>query len=325
MEMKTTCYQLSEGTFISAVNWPGWDAIEQDKDLQHPYWLVVEDIATAELAENLRHLNLHPLIMEDCLTPDHSTLVNHFTDAVYIEFPTNAGDEYGEVAYLSMICINNAMVTISQGDVAELPNFITYLQQDGKLTMGNTANLLYLLIDYFIDKTISQSLVYRQQLNHLVKKLIADPEDADPSRIMDLKRKITHLYSMCEDQLFCAKAISKLDHPVINATGQESFFNGLVSNGEYALRSITRLNGRIKDLQDAFTLQNHDSQEKRLRFLTLISVIFLPLTFITGFFGMNFVDMRLLRVAYGSMIAVTIMVTVFIGLLWYFKSRGWFD
>jgi magnesium transporter len=209
--------------------------------------------------------------------------------------------------------------------VTQLSDFVTYLQQDRRLTIGNTADLLYLLIDYFTDKTISQSLDYRQQFNLLVKQLMDDPEDTDPDRIMDLKLKITQLYTICEDQLYCAKAVAVHDDPVINTAGQEAYFNDLISNGEYALRLITRLNGRIKDLQDAFTLRNHESQEKRLRFLTIISVIFLPLTFITGFFGMNFVDMMLLRVAYGSFIAIGIMFIIFLGLLWFFKSRGWFD
>jgi Mg2+ and Co2+ transporter CorA len=104
--MNVTSYHLTKGAYITAVDWPGWDTIRQDKDPRHPYWLVIEDIAVSELAEGLKYLDLHPLIQEDCLSPDHSTLVDHYIDAVYIEFPTNAGDEYGEVAYLSIICIS---------------------------------------------------------------------------------------------------------------------------------------------------------------------------------------------------------------------------
>ncbi|MBE2223883.1 MAG: hypothetical protein IAF02_20250 [Anaerolineae bacterium] len=323
--MKTNYYQLSDNDFITSVDLTDWESIRQNKDSKHPYWLFVEDITTAELAENLKYLQLHPLITEDCLSSDHSTLVDRYVDAIYIEFPTNAGHEHGEVAYLSIICLTDAIVTIRRGEVASLPNFISLLQADKKLTIGNTANLLYLLFDFFTDKTITQSLVYRQHLNLLETKLVQDPDDIDPNEITTLKRQVTQLESICEDQLYCVKSLIIHDNTIIDTAGQDAYFNDLVSNGEHALRSISRLNGRVKDLQDDFMLQHRESSEKRLRILTIISAIFLPLTFITGFFGMNFIDMMLLKMNYGSLMAVGIMVVITLSLLVYFKIGGWFD
>lgn len=323
--MNIDCYQLSEGAFITSADWTGWDSIRQDKDLTQPYWIVVEDFTTAKLAETLKFLNLHPLIMEDCLSSDHSTLVDRYSDAVYIEFPTNANHEYGEVAYLSIICLPDLIVTISRGHVTNLSDFVVSLQKDTRLKTGNIANLLYLLIDYFIDKTITQSLVYRQQLNLLEKRVIHEPDDIDPNILTDLKRQLTQLDSICEDQLYCVKSLVLHDHTVIKTAGQGAYFNDLVSDAEHALRSIARLNGRGKDLQDTFTLLHHEASEKRLRVLTIISAIFLPLTFITGFFGMNFVDMGVLKWKEGLPIAVAFMVISSLGLLWFFNSRGWFD
>ncbi|MCB8984866.1 MAG: hypothetical protein H6659_13635 [Ardenticatenaceae bacterium] len=323
--MKTNCYRLSEDAFITAVDWPGWDSVLQNKDPRHPYWLIIEDTNKVELTENLKNLNLHPLILEDCLSPDHSTLVDRYSDAIYIEFPTNAGHEYGEVAYLSIICLADLIVSIRQGEVGPLPEFVNFLQEDNELTIGSTANLLYLLINYFTEKTVTQSLVYRQRLNLLEKRLIQNPDDVDPNDITDLKRQLTQLEFICEDQLYCAKSLVIHDDTVINTAGQEAYFNDLISDAEHGLRAITRLNGRVKDLQDDFTVLHHESSEKRLRILTIISAIFLPLTFMTGFFGMNFLDMRFLKVANGSLMAVVIMGIISLGLLWYFKSRGWFD
>lgn len=323
--MKTICYQLSEGSFIQAAAWSGWDSVRPDDAPQQPYWIVIEEITTEELEENLKHLNLHPLILEDCLSSDHSTLVDRYSDAVYIEFPTNAGREYGEVAYLSIICLPDLIITIRRGNVEQLPKFITSLEHDSGLTTGNTANLLYLLLDYFIEKTITQSLAYRQQLNPLEKKVVHDPDEIEPNDITDLKRQLTQLESICEDQLYCVKSLVTHDRTVIKTTGQEAYFNDLVSDAEHALRSITRLNGRVKDLQDTFTLQHHEFSEKRLRVLTIISAIFLPLTFITGYFGMNFVNMQLLKFEYGSLIAITLMGVITVSLLWYFNRNGWFD
>jgi magnesium transporter len=323
--MKLNCYQLSEGAFITSVDWPGWDSVLQDKDPKYSYWIIVENITAVELAENLKHLNLHPLIMEDCLSPEHSTLVDRYPDSVYIEFPTNASNDEVGVAFLSIICLPTFIITVIHGDVTQLPNFIISLQQDRKLIIGNTANLIYMLTDYFIDKTITQGLVYRQQLILLEKKLDQDPEGIDLNEITDLKRLVSQLEAICEDQLYCAKSLVIDDNTVINIAGQETYFNDLISNGEYAVKWITRLNSRVKDLQDNFMLMHHESSEKRLRILTIISAIFLPLTFITGYFGMNLSNLWLVKVEHGSLIAFAFMIVISLSLLWYFYSRGWFD
>jgi magnesium transporter len=67
------------------------------------------------------------------------------------------------------------------------------------------------------------------------------------------------------------------------------------------------------------------TSEKRLRVLTVISAIFLPLTLITGFFGMNFEGMILLNQPYGvwlTMLAMTVILLLMIG---YFYRTGWFE
>lgn len=323
--MKLICYQLQRDAFISEVPWSGLAAVQPEMENGPHFWMEVAATTTAELEENLKQLNLHPLIVEDCINPAHGTLIDRYPEAVYIEFPTNAGKEYGEVAYLSIICLPTSIITIRRGDIAQLPSLIASLQQDSRLDLGNTANLLYKLIDYFIDKTVTQSLVYRQQLNLLDKRVVNDPDDLDPNVIADLKRQVAQLESICEDQLYCAKSLVTHSDSVIQTAGQEAYFNDLVSDAEQGLRAITRLNGRVKDLQDNYVMQHHDSFEKRLGILTIISAIFLPLTFLTGFFGMNFINMGMLEWEYGSILVTILMVFISLSLLWYFNSRSWFD
>jgi len=323
--MKLICYQLQRDAFISEIPCTGILAVQPEIENEPQFWLEVEETTTAELEENLKQLNLHPLIMEDCINPDHGTLIDRYPEAVYIEFPTNAGHDYGEVAYLSIICLPASIITIRRRDVAQLPQLIASLQQDSCLELGNTANLLYKLIDYFIDKTVTQSLVYRQQLNLIAKSVVHDPDDLDPNQIADLKRQVSQLESICEDQLYCAKSLVTHTDTVIQTTGQEAYFHDLVSDAEQGLRAITRLNNHVKDLQDNYVMQQHDSFEKRLGILTIISAIFLPLTFFTGFFGMNFINMGMLEWEYGSILVTVLMVFISLSLLWYFNSRGWFD
>ena len=58
--------------------------------------------------------------------------------------------------------------------------------------------------------------------------------------------------------------------------------------------------------------------------LTIFSVIFIPLTFIVGVYGMNFDNLPELHWKYGYFIVWGVMIAIVLGMLWYFKRRKWF-
>ena len=61
-----------------------------------------------------------------------------------------------------------------------------------------------------------------------------------------------------------------------------------------------------------------------MKILTAVSVIFMPLTFIVGVYGMNFDIMPELRWKYGYFLVITIMFFVVIGMVFYFRKKKWF-
>ena len=62
----------------------------------------------------------------------------------------------------------------------------------------------------------------------------------------------------------------------------------------------------------------------RLRTLTLLSAIFLPLTLIAGIYGMNFQHMPELDERYAYFSILALMAVIACGMLWFFRRRGWF-
>ena len=64
--------------------------------------------------------------------------------------------------------------------------------------------------------------------------------------------------------------------------------------------------------------------DNRLRILTIISVVFLPLTFIAGIYGMNFQHMPELQGRYSYLLVLATMLIVGLTLVWFFSRRGWF-
>jgi zinc transporter len=94
---------------------------------------------------------------------------------------------------------------------------------------------------------------------------------------------------------------------------------------EIAQRGIYRLEARVNDLHAYYQMAGSDRVEKRLRILTIVSAITLPLGLIAGLLGMNVGGLPGTMVPYGFTIVISLMVAIAATELWYFKRKGWFD
>ena len=85
------------------------------------------------------------------------------------------------------------------------------------------------------------------------------------------------------------------------------------------------MEARVNDLHAYYQMAGSDRVEKRLRILTIVSAITLPLGLIAGLLGMNVGGLPGAKFPYGFLVVVILMVAIAVVELWYFKRKGWFD
>uniref|UniRef100_A0A7S3P9M7 Magnesium transporter n=1 Tax=Amphora coffeiformis TaxID=265554 RepID=A0A7S3P9M7_9STRA len=91
-------------------------------------------------------------------------------------------------------------------------------------------------------------------------------------------------------------------------------------------RAIGRLEKRVADLQTKFDANQQDKINHRLNVLTIISAVFLPLSLLTGFWGMNWEEgMPAIHTEHGFYYALAGMIALGFSLLGYFYRAGWMD
>ncbi|HEX8576237.1 MAG TPA: CorA family divalent cation transporter, partial [Flavobacterium sp.] len=134
-----------------------------------------------------------------------------------------------------------------------------------------------------------------------------------------LKRAIIPL----RDALFNLKSIEDEDYDHIEKNNY-TFFSRL---HQKALELLEQIEYDINTLSSAsnfyFSSQSFRMNEI-MKVLTIVSVIFMPLTFIVGVYGMNFDNMPELRYRYGYHIVIGAMFFIALGMIYYFKNKKWF-
>ena len=86
-----------------------------------------------------------------------------------------------------------------------------------------------------------------------------------------------------------------------------------------------RMESKVDGIQSHYELTLQEKATKRLNTLTVVQAIFVPLTFITRIYGMNFILMPELKLEHGYFYIWGIMIVIVLIQLWYFNKKGWFD
>ncbi|MEC0303362.1 magnesium/cobalt transporter CorA, partial [Terribacillus saccharophilus] len=106
---------------------------------------------------------------------------------------------------------------------------------------------------------------------------------------------------------------------------QKAYFNDIYDH-LLKLTEIVDSNRELtSDMRDSYESINSNRMNAIMMTLTIVSTIFIPLTFIAGVYGMNFVNMPELQWKYGYPVAMLLMAIIAVVMLWRFKRKGWFN
>ena len=194
-----------------------------------------------------------------------------------------------------------------------------------RLKSATTSALVYQVIGRLTVENFIAFTACRQKHDALSKQLIEDSGSVAPEDIFALRRQITNIGDANEDHAFCVDVLQKVESTAFSAGDQLEHLQELDRSLGRNQRSMDRLEENVKELHQQFLLAIQDRTGNRLKILTILSAVFLPLTLIAGIYGMNFEHMPELGVRHGYYVVLGFMALVGIGMLGFFYRKGWFD
>jgi magnesium transporter len=302
-------------------------AIKDHLARDHFFWLDL----TAPTAEDLEQLHglfgFHPLALEDALHFGQRPKLDHYEGYAFLVFygardPASATDEL--LREVQMFVSGQYLVTLHAGALPALDEQLSRL--DG-LVLHSEQFLLYRVFDALTDSFFPPLARMDEEIDELEVAILAGPTDAQLQRLFALKRTLVAMRKVVSPQrdLF-ARSIDQLaDLPGLQLD-ERDYFRDVYDH----LIRISDLIDSYRDLlsstTDLYLSTVSNRQNEVMKQLAIVGTIFLPLSFITGFFGMNFswlVTKGITSTWSFFVLGIGSMLLTCVFLLRFFKRKGW--
>lgn len=193
-------------------------------------------------------------------------------------------------------------------------------ENKGVVRKKNADYLLYLVIEAIVDNYFEAYETLIEKVSHFkdLENIKPSPEFAvslenNKQDLFELKKAISSLRD----------AISRLDKIALE-NFETIYFSELKEQANYMIDDIDfDLQQLESSINLMFNIQSHRLNEV-MKTLTILSAIFIPLTFLAGIYGMNFINMPELKTENGYFILMGVMGILVVLIVLYFTRRGWF-
>ena len=119
-------------------------------------------------------------------------------------------------------------------------------------------------------------------------------------------------------------ALATIDSPAFSVRHLRKSYDSVAKGVRHCQRGVARLEAHMQDLHQHYVLRLQEATNHRLRILTIMSAMFMPLTLIAGIYGMNFEHMPELAYPAAYPIVLGAMLAIAVLLLAFFYLKGWF-
>ncbi len=289
-------------------------------------WIDIDGLADTALIQALgQRYELHTLLLEDVLNTQHRPKVDEYDNALFIVTKMLSFDEDREVLaeQVSFVLCKDTVISFQErpGDVLE-PVRDRIRHGTGRVRRKGADYLFYALLDVIVDNYF----VIVEEVGERVQAL-EDPERGRPANtyLLDLQQQRSLLIRLARHVLpmrELAGRLTSMQTPLIDK-GTRRYLNDVLDHTVYLAESIAMFRDMLANLENTFHAQLNGRMAQVMRLLTVISTIFIPLTFIVGVYGMNFDHMPELHWRYGYFAVMGGMLTLSLGMLAWFKRKGW--
>ena len=323
-QVKITLIEFNETEFLEEEFFDFNQCLRHMKDNQVK-WINVEGVHDTELVGSIaRTYNIHPLTQEDIVHVDQRPKYEEYDNYLLTIMKMIMYKEEVYAEQLSIILLKDTVISFQEpggGDAFDVIR--TRLRQcKGRVRKLGADYLFYALMDAVVDYYFTVIEKIGDKIEKIEEEIINDPQ----------RESLIQLYQLKREVIFLRKQVWPVRDMISNLLRSESefitantllFFRDLQDHSTRIIDTVETYRDLLSGIMDIYLSTNSNKMNEVMKVLTIMSSIFIPVTFIAGVYGMNFEFMPELKSPYGYAITWIVMLSVMGGMIYYFKKKKW--
>ena len=296
-------------------------------------WINISGLGDVEILRQVGlNFRIHPLALEDMLNTGQRPKVEEYENQLFIvlQMGYSTNDEDIVFEQVSMVLGKQFVITVQEeaGHDVFGPVRLRLQQGGGNVRYMKADYLAYTLVDAVVDHYFPLVESLGDSMEEFQERVLNDPTRERLRQLHDFRRAIAELRRAVWPQREVLGHLTRDETGLIE--GQTKFFfRDCYDHTMIVLDLLETYRDATRNLMDLYLSSLSMRTNEIIRVLTVISSIFIPLTFIAGLYGMNFdrstsgLNMPELGWRFGYLYAIGLMLAVAVGMILFFKRKKW--
>lgn len=317
---------IFEGEFDSV------DDLMQRFDPSKVNWINIDGLTDLPLLNNLaQKFHIHPLAMEDVLNTTQRPKIEHYEDQYFIvtEMIYPESENRLAVEQLSLFLGKNHLITLQEEAGRDVFEAVRARLRAGRgyARKMKADYLAYALLDAGVDQFFPILEAAGESIEEIEDELLSKPTKETLKKLYQGKRLLLQLRRAAWPQREIFNTLVRDDTSLI-CQETKVFLRDCYDHSTQIIDILENFRDLAAGLMDVYLSSLGFRTNEIMRILTVISAIFIPLTFIAGVYGMNFntdhpLNMPELNWPYGYVTCLGFMAVVALGMVVFFKRKHW--
>jgi magnesium transporter len=295
-------------------------------------WIHLQgDPETEQLLELGEHFGLHRLSLEDILNTGQRPKVDSTDDQLFIVMSLPVlNDSHVTIEQVSVFAGKNYVISFHRGKTDPFALIRSRMHKNtNKIRSRQADYLMYTLIDAIIDEGFPVLEDFGDLIESIEEELLESPNKDTLRQLHELKRELIMLRRMLWPQRDVLNLIIRDQHPIIEA-GTFVYLRDCYDHTIQIMDLVETYRDMSSSMLDIYLSSVSNRMNEVMKVLTVIATIFIPLTFITSLYGMNFSNpnspwaMPELHWYFGYPLLWLVMIAATVGMILFFKRKDWF-
>ncbi|MBY9001713.1 MAG: magnesium/cobalt transporter CorA [Candidatus Heimdallarchaeota archaeon] len=290
-------------------------------------WLTVQGVHDVDIIEILgKEIDLHPIVMED-ISNIHERIkieiLDKFLFIVMKSFDFTPENLELTERQISFLLYENKLITFLEEKSNIFNSIINRIQSEfSRIRKLGNDYLLHSLIDIIVDSYFTLLEIIGDKVSDIEEELVTNPDKNTLMQIQHAKHDIIQIRKIIFPIREVINAIIRGDSPIIKEA-THIYFRDAYDHIIRIIETLESYRDMVSGLLDIYLSSISNRMNEVMKVLTIIATIFIPLTFIAGVYGMNFLYMPELGWKYSYLVIWIIMLIVAIIMVIYFRRKKW--